>query len=87
MHWWHVVGWTELIQPPSRGVYGDVHFRSLWTQRQNATLGPVGLEGVLRAKALSVSGELYLSLPDCKRERKGNKWAPANVLGDGLEGS
>lgn len=54
---------------------------------KNATLGPVGLEGALTAKALSISGELYLSLPNCKTERKGNNWAPANVLGDGLEGS
>ena len=61
------MGWTEHIRPPSRGVHGDIHFQALWTL--DATLGPVGLEAGLRARAFSGSGELYLNLYPVAREQ------------------
>ena len=80
------MGWTEPVRPPSRGIHAGVHLQALWTL--DAALGPVDLEGRLRAKAFSVSGELYLNLYPVARE-KGRElsWGPANVLGNGLGGS
>lgn len=80
------MGWTEHVQPPSRGIHGGVHLQALWAL--DAALGPVALEEGLRAKAFSVSGELYLNLYPVARE-KGRElsWVPANVPGNGLGGS
>lgn len=77
------MGWTEHVQPPSRGIRGDVHFQALWTL--DATLGPVCLEEGVRAKAFSVSRELYLNLyPVARQKGSGLSWVPADVLGNGL---